>query len=258
MVQKLVQKSDLNTSTFKNVGVRYIYQFRGTYYFRYVVPKAHRNLILGAPKQFKLSLHTSSYTLAIERVAPLWRCVEAVKSSLAPDQVTVHYKKLVSELERLRYSARTSPDSSYPLLKDSWYSLLKSKNWKEKRLSTANQMFRNIEFYLGNKPVNQYSVRDLQDCLKRIATLPVRNKFPYRSMQLEEVLHLKNVPVEDYVSDKTVKEHLKLLVMLFTSYLCEEMKVLVESPAQGLKVTVKESRFGAFTDKQIKSILVTM
>ncbi|CAI8229692.1 MAG: Tyrosine recombinase XerC [Marinobacterium sp. xm-d-530] len=139
-------------------------------------------------------------------------------------------------------------------LTEAWDRYIKSKSWKDKRRKNVEQMFLNILLFLGDQPVDSYRQEDIEQALSSIAKLPQRNRKPYSSMLLEDTVGL-DVPPEQRISDKTVKEHLKVMIGLFSEYLVKKAKILSSSPTDRVKYKVEVKRFGAFSDLEVTEIL---
>jgi len=63
------------------------------------------------------------------------------------------------------------------------------------------------------------------------------------------------IPDEDRVSNKTVKEHLKLCQGFFNSYLVKELEVLDQSPTEGVSLDHTNTRFASLGDSQVLDII---
>lgn len=253
----MVQKARRKSPSLRQTGIRYLYRLNETFYFRYIPPKAHRALSRRIPKQIKYSLRTVSKSLAIARLGALW----AVLDKLPSASTVIELESLYEQLCFAQCNASTGqmlhaiePLPSCITLQEAWVSYLQGKTWTEKRRQTVEQMFLNIKLFLGDEPVDTYRSRDIERALSSIAKLPQRNRKPYSSMSLEETAGL-DVPPELRISDKTVKEHLKLMAGLFSTYLVKEAKLLAKSPTEGVTFKADGKRFGAFTDFEVKEIL---
>ena len=73
-------------------------------------------------------------------------------------------------------------------------------------------------------------------------------------MTLAEIVKLK-IPLRHRISDKSVKEHLKLCQSLFSRYLVQEEDILKESPTNGIRLELEDKRFASLKDSEVRSVL---
>ena len=253
----MVQKSKRRRHSLQSTGVRYLFRLNETFYFRYIPPQGHRSLSPRIPSQIKQSLRTNSKSLAVSRLGVFWSLLEQIPLASS-------VKDLESLYDQLRSSAIHASQNETNLflyqpprcmkLTEAWDRYIKSKSWKDKRRKNVEQMFLNILLFLGDQPVDSYRQEDIEQALSSIAKLPQRNRKPYSSMLLEDTVGL-DVPPEQRISDKTVKEHLKVMIGLFSEYLVKKAKILSSSPTDRVKYKVEVKRFGAFSDLEVTEIL---
>lgn len=253
----VVQKSKRRRYSLQPTGIRYLFRLNETFYFRYTTPQSHIRLSKRIPKQVKISLQTVSKSMAVSRLGALWSILEQMPLASSINHLEMLYAQLKSstlhETKKQVAFALEQPPSCMSL-KDAWVLYLQGKNWKEKRRKNVEQMFLNILLFLGDKPVDAYARNDIEQALSSIAKLPQRNRKPYSSMSLEDTVGL-DIPLDLRISDKTVKEHLKIMVGLFSEYLVKELKVLPVSPTDGVTYKTSAKRFGSFTDTEVCEIL---
>lgn len=253
----MVQKSNRKRFSLQPTGVRYLFRLNETFYFRYVPPKVHRALSKRIPKQIKLSLRTNSKPLAVTRLGAFWVLIEQASKAASLIELETLYDQLGSST----FSVTENPlvwsqhqSSSCITLSAAWAQYLRGKSWKDKHRKNVKQMFLNIQLFLRDQPVDSYRQSDIVEVLSSIAKLPQRNRKPYSEMPLQDMIDL-DVPEELRISDKTVKEHLKIMIGLFSEYLVKEAKVLVTSPTEGVTFKSAVKRFGSFSDSEVSEIL---
>ncbi len=106
---------------------------------------------------------------------------------------------------------------------------------------------------MGDLPVSSITRKVLKDGILVYRSLPRRNKNPYRSLSVLELLEM-DIPVEDRVADKTVLEVKKLTQGIFRHGLEEEL--ISVSPARDLKLDLDTSRtFAPYSDAEVTAIL---
>lgn len=253
----MVQKSNRRRFSLQSTGVRYLFRLNETFYFRYVPPQSHRRLSQRIPKQIKTSLRTNSKSLAVTRLGAFWALIE--QASIATSLMEL--ESLYDQLGSSTFSVTESPlvwtqnhPASCMTLSQAWVQYLQGKTWKDKHRKNVEQMFLNIQLFLRDQPVDSYRQTDIIEALSSIAKLPQRNRKPYSEMPLQDMIDLY-VPEELRISDKTVKEHLKIMIGLFSEYLVKEVKVLVTSPTEGVTFKSAVKRFGSFSDSEVSEIL---
>ncbi|MDD9220778.1 hypothetical protein [Enterobacter kobei] len=106
-------------------------------------------------------------------------------------------------------------------LSEAWKGFVKYKSdWTPKIRQGNEKYYEVIEAVLGaDTPVSDISRRDIKNLLEVVEGLPRQNKRPYNRMTIQQCLDLDEVPEEDLVSSKTVKDYLKLCQGLFSTYL---------------------------------------
>ena len=232
----MVQKFQCKKQSLRQTGTRYLYQLNGCFYFRYIPPRAHRELSKRIPKQIKYSLMTKSKSLAMARLGAIWSILDKLPTASTLVELEGLYEQLVTHKGYASVHEGISgveSSASCITLQEAWNRFLHGKTWTDKRRKTVEQMFLNIKLFLGDEPVDSYRSSDIEEAVVEITKLPQRNRKPYSSMSLEHIVGL-DVPRELRISDKTVKEHLKLLQGLFSTYLVKELRLLPSSPTDGV------------------------
>jgi integrase len=141
-----------------------------------------------------------------------------------------------------------------PILSDSWKKFVNWKQWTKKRSADNHRLFDNLLYFIGDKPVGNVTKKMLLRAFKSISRLPQRNKAPYKRMTLAEIVKLK-IPLRHRISDKSVKEHLKLCQSLFSRYLVQEEDILKESPTNGIRLELEDKLFASLKDSEVRSVL---
>jgi len=264
MVQKLVRNRN-----------QYLLLRGRTYYFRYTIPTDVRRLCLDLPIEVKRSLRTDSYTDALALIALKLHLIKVIQKTSNPKVIL----KLITQLLDfskgfsawakdqlaglfLRPSVyqkplpvpKEPPKPVTPLLSESWVKFVNWKKWTPKRAADNQRLFDNLLFFIGDKPVGNVTKKMLLRAFKSISRLPQRNKAPYKGVTLSELVKLK-IPTRHRLSDKSVKEHLKLCQSLFSRYLVQEEDILKESPTNGIRLELEDKRFAALKDSEVRSIL---
>ena len=90
--------------------------------------------------------------------------------------------------------------------------------------------------FIGNKPINQITTRDLKRCLQSCLLLPKRNLALYKGKPIAELADM-DVPEEHRLADRSVLNFKKLLQGIFAY--AKEQEYLVQSPAIGLKLDLQ-------------------
>lgn len=245
-----------------------------TYYFRYAYPKHLRSLCPWLPVEVKRSLRTSSFSEAVSLVEAkksllnvLSRCsdsslVEELCARLLDfsdgikQWVKAQYQALTGGYTRPQVVSVVKPKKTPrgPKLSRVWSEFVAWKNWSDRRARNNQVLFDNLKHFLGDIAVTRITKSDIRSALESISKLPVRNKRPYSRMTIREMLK-RNIPESDLISDKLVKEHLKLAQGLFNSFMVRERDILQVSPTEGVRWEVQDRRFGCLNDAQVRGVI---
>lgn len=258
MVQELVQ-----------TGNPYVYLRCKTYYFRVVIPPHLRKLCPSLPREIKRSLRTDSLTDALAMVGDKLPLIRLLRSCTTVDLVLSLYQKLsdfhnevtgwikskLSVIDSISTpSAPTKSKSKGLNLDKAWGDFSEWKSWSDKQAKANQRMYDNLRLFLGDVRVDAITKRMLKDTLQGISELPQRNRKHYKQLPLEKLKDLE-IPDEDRISSKYVKDHLKLCQSFFSRYLKGELELLTESPTDGIKWEFENNRYGSFTDEEVKQLL---
>ena len=264
MVQSLSQKLVHTTHP-------YLYQRGRCFYFRYVPADAHKAVIDWLPTEIRYSLRTKDIDVALFLMKKRRKLISLIRLANDFVQLGVLYNAIadqsldVSSLVSYQITDEIPPElysklaskrqSSSIRLHEAWRRYVKSKDWTDKTSSTNQQMFENVLHFIGDKQISDIQKSDIRVCLQQIAQLPRRNMKGYSGKSLAEVTKF-SVPEEHRLSAKTVREHLKLMQGLFSTYLVRELELLEKSPTDGVRWQYDDSRFGSFADSQVRSVLL--
>lgn len=265
MVQRLVQNR------------KAYLQLRGqNYYFRLAVPLHARRLCPSLPVEIKRSLKTDSLTEALALVADKLPLIKLLRRCTDPEALValvghlLDFGELVQgwvsdRLERLQVRPEAvsvavapapppEPEPSSLELSTAWQQFVEWKSWNPKRSADNQRLFDNLLFFIGDRPVHEISKQALRAALDAVAQLPQRNKKQYRGKPLAELVKL-DIPEQDRVGDKYVREHLKICQSLFSRYLLQEMDILDKSPTEGLRLESEDVRFASLTDAEVRTVI---
>ncbi len=138
-----------------------------------------------------------------------------------------------------------------PKMFTAWKRFVDWKSWSPKALKNNKLPFDNILHFLGDLPVGAVTKGSLTETLVSISRLPQRNKCRYKGVSLRRLSSMQ-IPEEDLISSKTVKEHLKPCQGFFNSYLVKEREMLDRSPTDGIRLETSEKRFASLGDAQVR------
>lgn len=142
-------------------------------------------------------------------------------------------------------------------LAEAWKGFLEFKtDWKPKIRQGNEKYFEVIAAVLGaDTQVSSITRRDIKNLLEVVEGLPRQNKKPYNTMGAQQCLDLDEVPEEDRVSSKTVKDYLKLCQGLFSTYLTGELDVLESSPTNNVKYESKSKGYGVYSHTEMRKLV---
>ncbi|EFL6475465.1 DUF3258 domain-containing protein, partial [Escherichia coli] len=142
-------------------------------------------------------------------------------------------------------------------LQKAWDGFLVFKSdWNPKIRKGNEKYFTVIREVLGaDTPVDKITRRDIKHLLEVVEGLPRQNMKPYNKMTVRECLDLDEVPEEDLVSPKTVKDYLKLCQGLFSTYLTSEMDVLATSPTLNVPYEAKSKSYGDYSATEMRKLV---
>lgn len=142
-------------------------------------------------------------------------------------------------------------------LAEAWKGFLEFKtDWKPKIRQGNEKYFEVIAAVLGaDTQVSTITRRDIKNLLEVVEGLPRQNKKPYNTMGAQQCLDLDEVPEEDLVSSKTVKDYLKLCQGLFSTYLTGELDVLESSPTNNVKYESKSKGYGVYSHTEMRKLV---
>ncbi|MEC3939798.1 DUF3258 domain-containing protein, partial [Leclercia adecarboxylata] len=167
------------------------------------------------------------------------------------DQRHSDYRQIVSSMRPDSYYVSSSEDkpektlTSKLTLSQAWTGFVTFKSdWTPKIRQGNEKYYEVIEAVLGaDTQVADITRRDIKNLLEVVEGLPRQNKRPYNRMTIQQCLDLDEIPEEDLVSSKTVKDYLKLCQGLFSTYLTGELDVLESSPTNNIKYESKSKGY---------------
>ena len=173
------------------------------------------------------------------------------------------YRQILSSLRPENdYAPAVVDKSEKPLaseltLSQAWKGFLEFKSdWKPKIRQGNEKYFEVIEAVLGAETlVTSITRRDIKNLLEVVEGLPRQNKKPYNRMGAQQCLDLDEVPEDDLVSSKTVKDYLKLCQGLFSTYLTGELDVLESSPTNNVKYESKSKGYGVYSQTEMRKLV---
>lgn len=110
--------------------------------------------------------------------------------------------------------------------------------------------FTKILAVVENKPLNEYTKADIQECLNKVLLLPVKNRRPYNKMTYAQILDMGEIPEEDIVSLSTADHVKKKLQGIFNTAI--DLDLVSKNPADKLDWKAPKKGFGNYTDKEVK------
>lgn len=142
-------------------------------------------------------------------------------------------------------------------LQEAWDGFLVFKSdWNPKIRKGNEKYFTVIREVLGaDTPVNQITRRDIKNLLEVVEGLPLQNKKPYNKMTVRECLDLDDIPEDDLVAPKTVKDYLKLCQGLFSTYLTSEMDILASSPTLNVRYEAHSKSYGDYSKTEMRRLV---
>ncbi|HAV9727364.1 TPA: DUF3258 domain-containing protein [Escherichia coli] len=179
------------------------------------------------------------------------------------DQRNSDYRQIVNSMRPDNdYTHTVADKSEEPLaskltLSEAWQGFLSFKSdWAPKIRQGNKKYYEVIEAVLGaDTQVTDITRRDIKNLLEVVEGLPRKNKKPYNRMTIQQCLDLDEVPEEDLVSSKTVKDYLKLCQGLFSTYLTKEEDILESSPTLNVTYQAKSHSYGYYTQAEMRKLV---
>ena len=187
---------------------------------------------------------------------------EALSAFLRKDisrysQTVASIKQSAPVSRSVQVVASESASKSTLTLAEAWKGFLEFKSdWTSKIRQGNEKYFEVISAVLGaNTHVISINRRDIKNLLEVVEGLPRQNKKPYNRMTIQQCLDLDEVPEEDLVSSKTVKDYLKLCQGLFSTYLTKEEDILDSSPTHSIKYQAKSRSYGHYSRTEMRKLV---
>lgn len=134
------------------------------------------------------------------------------------------------------------------------YTTEKGGKWTSTIANENERIFEVLRAVLGNVPVTSITKQDMRNVWKAVQALPIRIRSPYRGMTIEQLLEY-DVPDNDLISSASAGKHWKIYRSFFKVYLVEAKDLLKMSPTDGIKVEVKERRYGNYQNYEMKKLV---
>ncbi|MCL1059662.1 tyrosine-type recombinase/integrase [Shewanella gelidimarina] len=135
----------------------------------------------------------------------------------------------------------------------------KSRGLSNKVAQSRYSNFSILLLVLGDKDVKTISKSDVRKTMTVIENMPRRNVKPYcQNKDLSvwvEAASKRQIPDEDLISSKSVKEAFKDYQSLFSTFLVNNEFILDASPTTGLKITSQSRSYAPFSLEQMNSIV---
>jgi len=239
----------------------HLYLRGDTYYFRYVLPDHVQDRCSNLPTEIKRSLRTDSYSAALALVSTKLPLIKLFRDCKHRPSIENLFNEIadfsltpIVASEPIDTIEAKEEQIVVPILSEAWTGFVNWKSWTDKQGKANQRMFDNLLFFIGDISVNQVNKAQIRTALVSISALPQRNKKNYRQLPLEQLACL-DIPEDDVVSGKYVKEHLKLCQSLFSRYLKSEVDVLSVSPTEGLIYDYQDNRYASLNDDQVRTAL---
>ncbi len=178
---------------------------------------------------------------------------------LSKDFSTYHEILTKMKPQIIQLAAAVPVEEAVPAmtLQEAWDGFLVFKSdWNAKIRQGNEKYFTVIREVLGaDTPVNKITRRDIKNLLEVVEGLPRQNKKPYNKMAVQECLDLDEVPEDDLVSSKTVKDYLKLCQGLFSTYLTSEIDVLQSSPTLNVRYEARSKSYGDYSKTEMRKLV---
>ncbi|WP_455915896.1 tyrosine-type recombinase/integrase [Pantoea agglomerans] len=155
-------------------------------------------------------------------------------------------------------SVQTAPEEPPAMtLQEAWNGFLEFKSsWTQPIRRGNEKYFEVIREVLGaDTPINKITHRDIKRLLEVVEDLPKQHKSPYNKLNVIECLNLDDVPEEDKISQKTVRDYLKLCQGLFSTYLTTVLGILENSPTRNVKYEAKSKSYGGFSNTEMRKMV---
>jgi len=95
----------------------------------------------------------------------------------------------------------------------------------------------------------------IKQVMEVVENLPKRLVQPYRSMTLEQLISLEDVPEADLVGDEAMHKHLKIYKSLFKTFLTDDKGILEKSPTDGISASASKARYGAYSASEMRKFV---
>lgn len=245
-------------------SLRYTFRRSNTFYIQFRFADG---------KSFKRSLDTDSLRVASAIMASLiplvpfvqdqtlalsdfTKRIDAIKSSIAGDLKSV--LSFAGGKSKFEKAVKPKEVKSGLSLVKAWemYKAAKGTKWS-RGIAQANDRFMAVLFVVLGKEKDVITVNkhDIKQVMEVVENLPKRVVQPYRSMTLEQLIALEDVPEADLVGDEAMHKHLKLFKSLFKTFLTDDKGILEKSPTDGITASASKARYGAYSVSEMRKFV---
>lgn len=245
-------------------SLRYTFQRKNTYYLQF---RFHDG------KSFKRSLNTDSYREASAMMASLiplvpfvqnrtlalqdfTKRIDAIRSTLNGDLKSVLSFAVGKSIKEK--TSKPQVAKSGMTITQAWemYKAVKGTKWS-RAVGQANERYMEVLIVvLGkDKDVNRVIKQDIKLVMEVVENLPKRVVQPYRSMTLEQLIALEDVPEADLVGNEAMHKHLKIYKSLFKTFLTDDKGILERSPTDGITASASKARYGAYSESEMRKFV---
>lgn len=100
--------------------------------------------------------------------------------------------------------------------------------------------------------VSTTKMTDLIKIKQQIENLPSSNFKEYNKLSFEEIVKLKNIPIEHRITDSRAKDYLKHIKKFFS--FCHQNQIIPFDPSVNLTITVASDKKDHFSDDEVKQL----
>ncbi|WP_255478881.1 tyrosine-type recombinase/integrase [Pantoea sp. ME81] len=173
------------------------------------------------------------------------------------------YRQIVSSMRPDReYSSIPAdkphkPSKPVITLSQAWEGFVRFKSdWKPQIRQGNEKYFEVIKAVLGSDTsVTDITRRDIKNLLEVVEGLPRQNKKPYNKMTIQQCLDLDEIPDDDLISSKTVRDYLKLCQGLFSTYLTMEIGALDTAPTDKVRYEAQSKSYGNYSRTEMRRLV---
>ena len=232
----------------------------GNFKFRCRIPKEIRHHFKDKQELSKVIISTSSsyaeslsrhYKVELEKLIITIKLMQTVEDSTKVIQGLIqNYYQEILNINRRRTIAKSITRANYSKAIDDFILHLKSKEdtsdkFIQEVTSFCDDIFRYITRNLYLKDID---LDDLNYIKEQLMKLPKRKKEPYRSMTVKELLEVKNIAKDDYISVTSIRKFLKWIRRFYrfchsSRFIYVDISSYLESPKSELEAMLEREPF---------------